>query len=165
MCERFLVISQTASLRRAVRHVRKRKARLRIRALGRFDQQRAAAVPATMSFNARLPHSPAAPVARNPYNYLAWGGQMPATYTGQSPPSNFSDQRVAKASQLVKRPLSAAKQSGYCPEKPPPPEYPLKLNGVAPADRVPVLERTRATLLSTSEIIRLALTVHLPAMC
>lgn len=94
-----------------------------------------------MSFNARLPHSPAAPVARNPYNYLAWGGQMPATYTGQSPPSNFSDQRVAKASQLVKRPLSAAKQSGYCPEKPPPPEYPLKLNGVAPADRVPVLER------------------------
>ena len=164
MCERFLV-SQTAHFDEPSVTCASAPARLRIRALGRFDQQRAAAVPATMSFNARLPHSPAAPVARNPYNYLAWGGQMPATYTGQSPPSNFSDQRVAKASQLVKRPLSAAKQSGYCPEKPPPPEYPLKLNGVAPADRVPVLERTRATLHSTSEIIRLALTVHLPAMC
>ena len=76
------------------------------------------------------------PVSRNPRGYMTastWENKPTLT----PPPPNFSDQRVARSSHLIKRPVSAV-QSQYTRATP---SYPMMLQGVAPADRVPIAER------------------------
>ena len=76
------------------------------------------------------------PVSRNPRGYM-----QPSTWESKPrltpPPSNFSDQRVGQASHMIKRPVTAV-AAQYTRRMP---SYPLTLQGVAPADRVPIAER------------------------
>jgi hypothetical protein len=76
------------------------------------------------------------PVSRNPRGYM-----QPSTWANKPtltpPPPNFSDQRVGQASHLIKRPVSAVQAQYSRPAS----SYPLQLQGVAPADRVPIAER------------------------
>lgn len=71
------------------------------------------------------------PNSRNPFQYCAPGTKVPALVP---PPSNFSDQGVARAALSIIRPPSAVISRAE------PQKYPLKLLGVAPADQVPVRE-------------------------
>ena len=92
-----------------------------------------AAASMTVILGARLGYTNVAnmPNSRNPTAYCAPGTKVPEL---KPPPSNFSDQGVARAALMIIRPPSAVVSTAQ-PEK-----YPLKLLGVAPADQVPVRE-------------------------
>ena len=77
------------------------------------------------------------PVSRNPKGYLQTMPWETAKPVLTPPPANFSEQRVRRAAGLVKRPPSAVQQQYMQPTS----TFPMKLGGVAPADRVPVAER------------------------
>lgn len=71
------------------------------------------------------------PVARNPLAYCKEGTKIPSI---PPVPPNFSESGVRRAELRVNRPQSAVRSLAV-PEK-----YPLRLEGVAPADKVPVRE-------------------------
>ena len=71
------------------------------------------------------------PVARNPLAYVAPGTKIPNL---PPPPPNFSDQRVKQAEYKLLRQASNVRSTAL------PEQFPMRLKGVAPADRVPIRE-------------------------